>query len=191
MIIGSHNSWSYLKPLHWWMYPFRFMAKCQSKSIKEQYNAGVRCFDLRIKFKEGNLYLAHGFMIYKYNYVDLSLDLQWLNDRPDEVCIRILHEVRNESEYTNEAVFGFRSVCNQLPSLFPNLKFWCGRNLYNWEEDYEFSFKPSCEEKYSSVCKPKWLDDWWPWLFAKLNNKKIVKQGTDKDILLIDYIQYA
>lgn len=188
MILGSHNSWSYLPPKHWWMWPFKFMARCQSKDIKEQYELGVRCFDLRLKFKENKMNIAHGFMLYSYSYVDLSSDLQWLNDRPDEVCIRILHEVRNKKEYTDEAVRNFVDTIILLQAQFPNLKFWCGKNLYNWENDYEFPFKPSCEEKYSSVCNPKWLDDWWPWLFAKLNNRKILEQGTDKDILLIDFV---
>ena len=63
--------------------------------------------------------------------------------------------------------------------------------MYNWENDYEFPYKPSCEEKYSSVCPPKILDDWWPRWFAKFNNKRIIKEGTDKDILLIDFINYG
>ena len=37
MIIGSHNSWSYLPPKHWWMRPFAFMARCQSCDIQAQY----------------------------------------------------------------------------------------------------------------------------------------------------------
>ena len=37
MILGSHNSWSYLPPKHWWMWPFHFMAKCQRVDIREQY----------------------------------------------------------------------------------------------------------------------------------------------------------
>lgn len=191
MIIGSHNSWSYLKPLHWWMYPFRFMAKCQSKSIKEQYELGVRCFDLRLKFKKDAMYIAHGCMLYKYAIEDLLYDLGLLNDVPDEIYIRIIHEARTKKEYTKENIEKFMDYALMLKNRFHKLKFWCGKNLYNWETDYEFPDKPTCEEKYASVCKPKWLDDWWPWLFARLNNKKIVKQGTDKDILLIDYIQYA
>ena len=61
MIKGSHNSWTYLKPKKWWMYLIRWAAKCQSKNIIEQYNAGVRCFDLRLKCKEnGDMCIAHG-----------------------------------------------------------------------------------------------------------------------------------
>ena len=48
--------------------------------------------------------------------------------------------------------------------------------------------EPTCSESYSSVCPPKIIDDWWPWLFAYLNNKKIKEKGTNKDILLIDFV---
>jgi len=48
MILGSHNSWSYLPPKKWYMKPFRFTAQCQDWDIKTQYEHGVRCFDLRL-----------------------------------------------------------------------------------------------------------------------------------------------
>ena len=65
MIVGSHNSWSYLPSKKWWMAPFKFMAKCQDLNIIEQYEIGVRCFDLRVRFnKKGEFILGHGFMQY-------------------------------------------------------------------------------------------------------------------------------
>nr|DAH01868.1 MAG TPA: hypothetical protein [Crassvirales sp.] len=33
MKLGTHNSMSYLKPKRWWMRPFHFIAKCQSRHI--------------------------------------------------------------------------------------------------------------------------------------------------------------
>lgn len=32
MILGSHNSWSYLPVRKWWMRPIAFMARCQSRT---------------------------------------------------------------------------------------------------------------------------------------------------------------
>ena len=72
--------------------------------------------------------------------------------------------------------------------MYPNIIWWCGRNLYNWEFDYDFGTEPSCHEDYSSVSKPKLIDDWWPWLYAKRKNKEILEKGTDKEILLIDFV---
>ena len=191
MIIGSHNSWSYLTPKKWWMKLIAFTAKCQDLTIKEQYYHGVRCFDLRIKFIDGNPVIAHGPIIYNYFREELFRDLEWLNMQHQPISIRILHEVRNKKEYTEESVENFVDFIITLQCRFTHLKFWCGKNLYNWKNDYEFPYKPSCEEMYASVCSPKLIDDWWPRWFAKFNNKRIIKEGTDKDILLIDFVNYG
>ena len=189
MVIGSHNAWSYLPPKHWWLRPLAFTARCQNVDIKEQYEKyNVRCFDLRLLIDEdGNVDIAHGIMKYRIAIDELLDDLQWLNDKGD-CYVRVLHEARRKSQYTEQAKNIFKFWCNQIESCFPNIRFWCGRNLYNWEIDYDFGEDPSCEEKYASVCKPRVIDDWWPWFFAKFHNNKIIKEGTDKDILLIDYV---
>lgn len=191
MIIGSHNSWSYLSPRKWWMKLISFTAKCQSYNISDQYKLGVKCFDLRIRFEKNNeLIIAHGIIEYDILEEELFDDLEYLNSKGD-VCIRILHEVRTKKLHTEEAIENFVDFIIKLQCRFTNIKFWCGRNLYNWKYDYEFPYKPTCEEKYASVCSPKLIDDWCPRLFAYLNNKKIIKEGTDKDILLIDFVNYG
>lgn len=189
-ILGSHNSWSYLPVKKWWMKPIAFTARCQNKNILEQYNLGVRCFDLRIRFEKGKIIFAHGIIEYDFDFSELWKQFGVLNENGD-CYVRVLHEVRNEEQYTYHSIDMFKITCSLFENAFSNIKFWCGRNLYNWNIDYEFKNNPSCEEKYSSVCPPKILDDWFPWMYAKLNNKKIVKQGTDKDILLIDFINYG
>ncbi len=83
MILGSHNSWSFLPPKHWWQRPFRFMAKCQRKTIQEQYDLGVRCFDLRIRYIKWKLQVAHGWMVYDITKKQLVDDWQFLNDKGD------------------------------------------------------------------------------------------------------------
>lgn len=190
-ILGSHNSWSYLPVKRWWMVPFRFTARCQDLSIIEQYNLGVRCFDLRVRFnKKGELLVCHGFIKYNIDKEGLYSDLEWLSDKKD-VYIRLLHEARNKKQYNSLSIKKFREFCKDVLNKFPNIKFWNGINLYNWTYDFAFYHNPSCEEKYSSVCDPRLIDDWYPRLFAKVNNKEIVKKGTDKDILLIDFVNYG
>lgn len=188
MVIGSHNSWSYLKPKQWWLRPFAFVARCQNIDIRTQYFFyKVQCFDLRICFdKHKNLQLCHGNMKYKYSEEQLYKDLNFLNNRCNQCYIRVLYDVRSKKQYKDSDLFKER--CKELEQKFPNLIFWCGRNLYNWNVDYEFKYKPTCIEKYSSVCPPKYLDDWFPWIYAKLNNKKIRKKEFDSEILLIDFV---
>lgn len=52
MKLASHNSMTYLPIKKWWLKPFRFIAQCQNKTIEEQYQAGVRMFDIRIAFNK-------------------------------------------------------------------------------------------------------------------------------------------
>lgn len=190
MIIGSHNSWSYYRPKKWWMKLISFTAKCQDLNIIDQYNLGVRCFDLRIRFKGDNFIVAHGIVEYSVSKEKILSTLNWLN-KSSNISVRILHEARTKKQYTEESIKDFVNFCTEIQCKFTNIKFWCGKNLYNWEDDYEFEYKPSCEEKYASVCLPKWIDDWYPRWFAKRNNQKIINKGTDKDILLIDFVNYG
>jgi hypothetical protein len=189
-ILGAHNAWSFLPVKKWWMKPFSFMAKCQNVDIRSQYLMhGVRCFDLRVCFdKDDNMEIRHGMAVYKYNEEDLFKDLTFLNNRANTCYIRVLHEVRSKKKYTDHEIEEFQMFCERLEKEFPRLKFWCGRNLVDWSVDYKFRNEPTCDEKYSSVCPPKIIDDWVPVLYAKLKNRKIRKEGTDKDILLIDFV---
>ena len=191
MIIGSHNSWSYLPPKKWWMKLIAFTAKCQSVNIRDQYEIyGVRCFDLRVLANSETVEVAHGIIKYDINYPKLVSDIAWLNEKGD-CYIRLIHEIRKKSQYTNDAIEYFRELCASWKEHYPNIKWWCGRNLYNWEFDYDFGPEYSCSESYASVSFPKLIDDWWPWSYAYRNNKKIREKGTDKDILLIDFVNYG
>lgn len=189
MVIGSHNAWSYLKPKKWWMKLIRFTARCQKYDVVNQYLVyGSRCFDLRAKFPNDKLVIAHGIVEYDYTEPGLMKDLRILSDMQEKVYIRVIHEIRNKKELSSWEYGNFNSFCKKLERCFPNLIFFGGQNLIDYTEDYHFENNPSMDEKYSSVCPPRLLDDWFPWLYACFNNKKNVKTGTDKDILLIDFV---
>lgn len=189
MILGSHNSWSYLPPKKWYMKPFRFIAQCQDWDIKTQYEHGVKCFDLRLQYSGDTLQVVHGSMVYKITAKQLLEDLKWLNNKGD-VYVRVVHDARNKKLYTGKAVKYFQNDCAAFEQLYPNIKFWCGENLYNHKADYEFKNHPSCAEYYSSVVLPK-IDDVYPRCYAKNNNKTIYKNKTDRDILMIDFVNYV
>lgn len=50
-LIGTHNSATGEKPIGWLSKMLNFTAKCQNKTIKEQFNAGARLFDIRVTDK--------------------------------------------------------------------------------------------------------------------------------------------
>lgn len=186
--LGSHNSWTYLRPRRWWMRLIRFAARCQRVSVREQYeDYGVRCFDLRVRFDHGEMVMAHGVVEYRYALAQLLQDLRWMNTEGD-CLVRVVHEVRTRSQQSESSAVAFRDFCSMLEATYPAVSFWCGRNLADWQVDYQFmNTDPSCEELYASVCPPR-FDDIWPWLFAWLNNSYIRLQGTDKEVLLIDFV---
>lgn len=92
MVLGTHNSMSYLHDRRWWMRPFEPWARCQSKDIFDQYADGVRYFDLRIRFdKNGNPFFCHGLVEYELCGMSVYDLLRWLN-AAGSCYIRILYE---------------------------------------------------------------------------------------------------
>lgn len=167
-----------------------FTARCQRVDIKKQYALGVRCFDLRVRFNRHGLgIVAHGMVEYCFTASKIYGDLSWLDSQGD-CMVRVLLEVRSSRRYNKRNVTLFRQFCSRIEDSYTNIRFWCGRNLYNWQRDYTFKGdEPTCQETYGSVVPgKKWLYGWWPWLYARTHNRKIRERGTDKDILLIDYV---
>lgn len=188
MVLQGHNSWSYIRPKKWFFRLISFVAKCQKADIYSQYeDYGVGSYDLRVRFdKDGNMIIAHGIVEFDIDYNTLIEHLKFIDSK---ACIvRVLHEVRNKKQYTEESLKYFKEFCQKIEEMFPNIKFYCGKNLYNWEIDYQFKYDFSEEGVYSSVCPPKIIDDWFPWLFARFHNHETLEKGTDKDILSIDFV---
>jgi len=189
MKIQSHNSWTYLKPKKFWMKLIRFTAKCQSVDIYDQYYLyDVKAFDLRIRFdKNGNLVIAHGLVEFDYTYDELIKDLEFLNNVRG-FTVRILHEIRNKKQNENKNLVKFIEFCADVQRRFKNIDFYGGQSVYDWHVDYNFKKTFTEDNHYASVCLPKVIDDWFPWLYAVLHNKKALKKGTDKDLLVIDFV---
>ena len=61
--LGTHNSMTNLKPTGLVQILAWNTGKCQNLSLEEQYEFGVRFFDLRIRFdEEATPYFAHGLL---------------------------------------------------------------------------------------------------------------------------------
>lgn len=204
MILGSHNTMTYLKPRKWWMWLGRFMAKCQSRPIKQQYDKGARWFDLRISYIEKDTLLhpvfSHGMMNFKG---DIEPVLMFLNSK-DNVYCRFVLEKGNKNV---KQLF----ICHVAlwMARFPNLKVTQIVKKGEWENLIEpnatmplpgkdaYASSNGYYPKYQNLpgfLKNKTIsglliDDLWPWIYAKFNNKKNLKKYKDDDIvLLIDFI---
>lgn len=188
MNIGTHNSWSFGK-CQWWLRPFAFMGRCQSKTIQEQFEAGARLFDLRIG--RNYMQVKHGIFRYENNY---EADLAYLDKQPYKVFVRVVLEVMKPT-YADKELFA--AVCGALSCDFPGITFFgsWAKGEYNKPISYhntEIGEQDLCD-RYSSVCRvwpwlPKWATCWWPWLYARVNNKRNINRHSGSKWLFIDFI---
>ena len=155
-MIGSHNSLTYLPVRQWYLKPFKWMAKCQSKPILDQYSKyGIRLFDFRVRFDTGNPIIAHGpFEFESKTNCDVLEFLFWLDYvtelSGDPVYVRLILESNKKMKDQDKQELCFQEFCEYCIHKYPHLTFFGGK-------------------KESWTAK---IDDFWPWLYAKLYNKK-------------------
>lgn len=77
--IATHDSATGERPM-WYCWPLAPFAMTQSKTIEEQYNAGCRLFDLRLRWHRGRMRLAHGWYIIRRDINDV---LRFLSEKGD------------------------------------------------------------------------------------------------------------
>lgn len=197
-VLGSHNSMSYLRPKTWWGRLFRFVAQCQQKNVVEQWESGVRYYDLRVGYdSEWNVEFRHGAIAYQQLGVrgeELGVErvLEWLEKRAgatgEPVWVRVILEKERKSRVAGACVEMFRADCKRWEQAYPSLLFHCGRRKRDWKQLYDFGREePSMEQAVSSMTWKVW-DDWCPRIYAWFMNKKKLQQGTDKQVLLIDFV---
>lgn len=95
------------------MAPF---AKCQSKTLRGQYEAGCRMFDIRVVEKDGEYYCAHGPWRTKRTALDI---LGEINGYEQRCFVSLTYEglLRSEDEKNNFLTFALR-----MKTLNPNIK---------------------------------------------------------------------
>lgn len=207
MILGSHNSMSYLSIKNKWFLPFRWISRCQNKTIFEQIDMGVELVDLRVALNK-NFHWAfrHGMIEYdmskehqKYNGIinyasytkemdnyeiynkyedDLlyCLDLLQKKYPNKKLFIRlILERSRKGKEYFDK--IEFELLCRQLEERYPGFTFLGGNYKPTWEKIYNFKNGIDYEKdltQWVSSMQPNAIGIFriWPWLYAKLFNKK-------------------
>lgn len=117
--------------------------------------------------------------------------------------LRVMLEVRdynvNKIKNLDELKQKFIDFCSQIEAKYPNIKFYGGKTINNWETIYEFKNKPDIKEVglFSSVTSLfnsdnkflRIIDDLCPWIYARLRNKKNINTYKDSDCtLVVDFI---
>lgn len=192
MRLASHNTLSYLPPKKWWLRPLKFMARRQSVPLETQYRVyGIRFFDFRVSFdKDGDVIFKHGLFEYKSDKTIYEY-LNWLiNQGDNKIIVRILLEEFKQNAEKEEK---FRELCSNLESIYPTIKF-CGGTYKRGNQVYKFKkYKNiSYTELHSSVTNTYgWVDEFFPWVYAKLKNKYNIKRmenNKDFNYLMIDFV---
>lgn len=113
--IGAHNAATGEKG-SFWSKPLTLFARCQSKTLMELYDAGVRLFDIRVRLhKDGKLYIHHGPWRSKENVFSVLLPLMRRLEQMDETNDPVYFEITYEgSTVTDEAFEAMTWLGHQL-----------------------------------------------------------------------------
>ena len=144
--LGTHNSMTYMKPRTQAMLVMWPFAKCQSMTYTEQYDFGVRFFDLRIRFIDGVPYFAHGEV--EFAEVDAYTVLDYLNKKGDCSVNFVLENTSKIGETQHEA---FKALCKEVTEKYKNIHFIGGWTKYPGDHPVIYNFNtPSVarEERY-------------------------------------------
>lgn len=172
--IGTHNSMSYLKPAHWYMRPFNFIAKCQSKDIYWQL-ADNDCVDLRVCVKDDTndviWTFRHGLIEYKQ--VDLMKLLQCINIQYKNKIVRFILEHTRRKKEDIDSMY-FIQLCNHIEQKYTNIKFIGGNRKSDWKKLYTFKndISDTLNNQFvsSMANDARWYERICPYLYARRKN---------------------
>lgn len=80
-MLGSHNSGSFSKQIGWTKFIPKFFSRCQRLNFREQYDSGVRYFDLRVTYFRGDYYIAHGLVRYNIKLEDAIREISGFKEQ--------------------------------------------------------------------------------------------------------------
>lgn len=171
--------------LSWLVTPF---ARTQSKTIKEQYEAGCRMFDIRVKQKKnGEWVCAHGIWTAKRCAIDI---LHEINSFKEQCYVTITYEGRNAPE-------AFKAFVSLVKDAFPRItyggiaiKYGEGSHLFKVKYDYVEPYPkdwPSNERAFLPLDGSTWhILIPIPWLWKKVYNDKV--EFNDKVYKFVDFL---
>ena len=151
-MIGSHDTFTYLKSTSWIFNNCKKYWKCQCKSIDEQYKAGIRMFDIRL-YRDGKFWKpCHGAVNLKgIKWVSLVNLISYMNNNFKEAIFRIWLEKGNEADenlFKRETEIVKYYIADGHESLLwrvgiKNTKEWkngiFNRNQYLYNNGYKFA----------------------------------------------------
>ena len=191
-IIGTHNSMTYLRPQKWYgwfMIPF---ARCQRKTIVQQWAARARVFDLRVKFdRYGHSYFAHGLYDCSahFSLADAVILIGQLHlYSKEEVYVRLILEDTKAENYQADY---FRKACKRCEEKFTTIHFFGGNRKCNWTKlsTFKGDVPDSLNNQWvsSMADDARWYEKSLPFAYAWRCNKRN-KENVKPKFNLFDFI---
>ena len=176
--IGTHNSATGEKGKGWLSWLVTPFAKCQSKTIREQYNAGCRMFDIRVRWVDGYFRCAHGLWTSERFAYGILQELNTLGK-----CIVILTYEGSLDSYHEK---NFIESVMLMKATFPNItwrevcvkKGWRCIMPSETEEKNTKDFATIDKSITFALCPI-------PWIWKKLSKKHTFKENTYS---LVDFL---
>ena len=185
VIIGTHNSMSFLKPKHWLMRPINWLfAQCQNNKTAV---LNCECMDIRVYWdKKKGWSFAHGLVSYEFDDEYRNTIYQTISTlKKSGVCyFRIILERDGNEE-------GFAGLCRRLEHKYygENVTFLGGYRKSDWKQLYDFGTNhiPVHQWVGSMAADARWYERFIPRLYAKRMNKHNLKNAKT-GINLYDFI---
>lgn len=187
-MLSSHNSLSYLTPKKWWMKLLTPWAKCQNKTISQQYDAGVRYFDFRVAFSSDSSVpiFVHNIVKYRLSYKEFLNIMRYLDSKGD-VMIRFILDIRKTpSKYKVIEEF-FNRFLVDMSYNFQHIEI--EKAIVFWSWTYLIDKGEEIDEYHASVSAP-----WYQYVlgtkwFAKHKAHEYYEiHKKENKVIMIDYI---
>lgn len=182
--LSSHNSATGEKPYNIWAKLFSCVAKCQNKSIFEQYVQGVNLFDIRVRYnKKGILRCCHGLAVYDITLRDICMLFAHKAERP-------MIMVTYEGELSRESEGMFIDDVKQIVTLYPYVNLgYISVKKPEWHTIFAPFDQPSYVSNYTKIVGWKALLP-FPRLWQWINCKKIkrTREEYPNKILMEDFV---
>ena len=185
-MIGSHNTMSYLKPVHWYHRILSRWSKCQTLTIYQQYKLGVKYFDIRIRKINGCYHFVHNKV--DYGKVDNKVIdfLSRINARI-RLILDIRKEPNNDIKEKNDFYEYIAFLHKKGVVIDRAITFWNWKTIYERcgltklvEEDHA-SVKLETEHYILQGLKP----------YAKLVNPNYSFNDNSNIVYLLDFVEYV
>lgn len=172
---------TYLPPNNLLSKLINFTSQCQEVDLMDQYDKGIRFFDIRVAFNDNDEPIfKHGLVTYKGDVYNALYILRYMHN----VSIRVILET-NDEDVVQETLF--IKFCGKLKQMLPNVRIYGGNRKYDWKQIHLFEVEPPIIHKEASMSKYKILHI-FPRLYAKLFNKYI--KDDNNSIILYDFINF-